>query len=275
MKKLLVLGIALLLMPIAFADCTADYATLERFYDASMHEHYDDYITLMDTAYIYDYVADEESYKNYVTSAWDVYDTKEYELSLQKCDELENGSILFFHAKSVLVAEKETFPLEREYVAVLEHGKIQFVMDLETFSFHQSQAYMLQYYNQTQALVNEELATVEEMSDYAQSFDHRASKSPSALWWASIMMILLLVLVYYRRKDVASLMKKHEHKVRNVKEQAKRGVASTKRFYNTQGKKALKELHQGSKRAAKKAVSESRRLHEKAKKKLQERRGKD
>ena len=161
------------------ANCTDDYATLGKFYEASKLENYSSYISLIDTNYVYNYLADEQAYKDYVTAAWDVYDVTAYSLKLLKCAGPENGSIIFFNAQSTIAYNGTHTSLDRDYVAVFENGKIQFVTDMNIFSLHQTQAYTLQYYNQTKDIVNDEIAKAKQMLDYAANNDIITSKKRS------------------------------------------------------------------------------------------------
>ena len=193
-KILFFILLIVLLSSLVVANCSDDYITLNSFYKASSDEDYSRFISLMDTDYIYSVLASENDYKAYVESAWDVYDVLHYSLKELKCVDLPSGSIIFFNLDSTIKMGSEQTDLNRDYVAVFENGKIQFVTDLELFSLHQNQAYLLQYYNVTSDIVKQEMSRAEslassDLSDYDSSSHHY-------FWWVFLLVIILLGVIY-------------------------------------------------------------------------------
>lgn len=190
----------------AFSNCDTDFSNLEKFYEASKNEDFNSYISLMDTDYIYDYLADKENYELYVKSAWEVYETKSYSVKLLKCNEIPTGSIVFSNVKSELVVEGEDVELDRDYAAIFENGRIQFVMDFETFMMHQNSAYMLQYYNYSKELVNKELEQAESLAAYLKNYEP-VKKGFSWIWY--VLLIMVIGLLYFSKDRLK--------KVKNIK----------------------------------------------------------
>ena len=223
MKKTIILGIVfgfvLLMLPTVFADCETDFSTLEKYYEASKNEDYDSYIALIDTNYVYDYLADEQAYADYVKSAWEVYDTEKYELELLKCNELETGSIIFFNVKATLLSDGEKIKLNRDYAAVFENGKIQFVMDMDLFSLHQSQAYLLQYYNVTKPIIDEELDKAEAISNYIENNEIDYEKKNNSSWVFIIIIVIIAIagLFYFKKEKVLHHFHKVKHNIKKRK----------------------------------------------------------
>lgn len=192
-----------LLSSAVIADCSDDYSSLKLFYEASANEDYSSYISLMDTDYIYSVLASEVDYKTYVESAWAVYDVIDYSLTQLRCVDLPSGSLIFFNVDSTISMNSEQTNLNRDYVAVFENGKLQFVTDLELFSLHQSQAYMLQYYNVTSDIVKGELALAESVDSF-DLIDY-SNSSNNSFWWIIVLLIIVGILFLYisrRNKSV-------------------------------------------------------------------------
>lgn len=201
LRLLFALVAVLILSGSAYANCAEDLETLEAYYEASMNEDYEAYIALMDTEYIYEYLADERYYRYYVEAAWDVYDTIEYSLDIIKCDELPTGSVIFVEVDSRIEAEGETFDIERVYVAVFEQGKIQFVMDYETFAFHQNHAYALQYFEETQDIIERSLAQSEHLLEHYETAPTTTEPSQRSGWlWLVVVAALLGAVFVYRER---------------------------------------------------------------------------
>lgn len=214
----------------AFGSCEADFSTLEQFYESSKNEDFNTYISLMDTEYIYDYLADKEYYENYVKAAWDVYETKSYLIDLLKCNEIPTGSIIFANVKSTLIAEGEEIDLDRDYAAVFENGKIQFVMDFETFMMHQNYAYMLQYYNYTSELVNEELNDAESLIQYLETYEPIETKTN---WFWYIIIIILTSIIYFNRNKIKNI---------NIKKPKKFDTTKIKNRFHSAKNTSIKKI---------------------------------
>jgi len=199
----------LLLNSFVYASCSDDILTLEKFYEASKNEDYDAYISLMDTDYIYEYLAEEEYYRYYVEAAWEVYNTIDYELDIIKCNEIPGGSIIFLEVDSKIESEGETFDIERIYAAVFENGKIQFVMDHDTFAYHQNLAYTAMYFNDTKDIMKDTFDEAEKIIDYYENFEMPEKKGFS--WFFILFLVgmagLIPALVYYRHNSIILIKK--------------------------------------------------------------------
>lgn len=204
LKLLLLFLFTIILLQVVFADCNKDFETLNQFYESSKNKDFSKYISLMDTDYIYTYLADEEEYKTYVKSAWDLYDIVSFNLKLRKCNILPKGSLIFFDSKSILKFENERVEIERIYVAVFEQNKIQFVMDYETFSFHQNLAYYSQYFNEVKDIINQDLEVIDQITEYMEINDF-SPKKKSGFFFSIIVFIFLIILssLLFIKKNVS------------------------------------------------------------------------
>lgn len=210
-----VLSLILILFSLIFTvsgavNCDDLYEVVDKYYKISQDENYNEYIKLMDTDYIYKNLADEESYKNYVKSAFEVYETKDYEIKYHKCNEIYDGkeALVFFNMESTISAEGKDFDLQRDYVASLRNvnnvWKIQFVMDLETFSFHQNMMYNLMYLNETKEILVQNVEDLEEYEAYLENIEKIESEieensSSSFLYWILIIVISIVLFLIARK----------------------------------------------------------------------------
>lgn len=248
----------IIILPVVYADCDSDWQALESFYEASKNEDYDAYISLMDTDYIYEYVADEEYYEQYVKAGWEVYDTLSYEIEQEKCNDIGYGSVIFFNLESELEAEGEDFDIDRIYVAVFEEGRLQFVMDLETFSLHQNQAYLLQYYNVTKNILKEEAREAEAKMEYVEVEEELYEGGGFSFWWI-VLILAVSYLVYHNRKKIMSFSKDHREHVESLKSDFKKHSSR----FNSHAKMIGSKAVQHSKNLHSKVKEHSRRISKK------------
>lgn len=117
------------------------------------------------------------------------------------------------------------------------------------------------------------------------------SHSTAYIWWVVVFILLLFVVITFKNIFLHTkqkffvakntLSKQTKHVSTAVQKHTKKGVAHTKHFYNTKGKKALNNVHEGSKKTLKKVSAESKKLsktivnkslstHKRVKKKLTE-----
>lgn len=228
----------LLLNSFVYASCSDDIQTLEKYYEASKNEDYDKYISLMDTDYIYEYLAEEEYYRYYVEAAWEVYNTIDYELDIIKCNEVPEGSIIFLEVDSKIESEGETFDIARIYAAVLENGKIQFVMDYDTFAYHQNLAYTAMYFNDTRDIMEDTLDEAEKIIEYYETFEMPKEKKGFSWLWVIFFVLLMGTGVFYREKVVFAA----KHSKNMSKPFLKNFFKNTKKFYVEKLKPFLKNF---------------------------------
>ncbi len=201
-KSFILFTITILMLPFVFYEsfaCDDLYSLIDKYYSVSKQENYDEYIQLMDTEYIYKNIADSESYENYVKSAFEVYDTKDYDIKYHKCVKIldDSEALVFFNMKSSINSDGKTYNLQRDYVASLRDSngfKIQFVMDLETFSFHQNMMYSLMYINQTKDILEKDIKHIEEYEKYNENIQLIEEKQDSSYTFLWLILILILVL---------------------------------------------------------------------------------
>lgn len=230
-------------------NCDDLYKVVDKYYQISQKENYNDYIKLMDTDYIYNNLADEESYKNYVTSAFEVYDIEKYDIKYYKCNELYEGkeALVFLNLKTTLSSNEKNFDLKRDMVVSLRDlngWKIQFVIDLETFSFHQNMAYNLMYLNQTKEILDKDLRNIEDYANYQENIEKIETEiedSNSFFKWLLIIIITTLIFLFVRKFSyifIHKVKQKRKKELKNNKENEKNKTKSKK---NSNDKKENKE----------------------------------
>jgi len=112
---------------------------LDRYYKASQEENIEAYMTVMDQDYLRENLID--NYEDYVKSAWEVYDTKEYKLDIYNCKMEETDAMAYLNLATTLLSEGQEVETQRNYVALfhkLDTWKIKYVMDENDFSQFQT-----------------------------------------------------------------------------------------------------------------------------------------
>ena len=124
----------------ALADsCDELKPILDKYYGASQEENIDDYMSVMDIDYLRANLLD--NYEDYVKSAWEVYDTKDYKLDIYNCRMEDVDALAYFNLSTTMLSEDQEVETQRNYVAFFskpDGWKIRYVMDEEIFSQFQS-----------------------------------------------------------------------------------------------------------------------------------------
>ncbi len=124
----------------ALADsCDELKPILDKYYGASQEENIDDYMSVMDVEYLRANLLD--NYEDYVKSAWEVYDTKDYKLDIYNCKMEDIDALAYFNLSTTMLSEDQEVETQRNYVAFFskpDGWKIRYVMDEEIFSQFQS-----------------------------------------------------------------------------------------------------------------------------------------
>jgi len=124
----------------ALADsCDELKPILDKYYGASQEENINDYMSVMDIDYLRANLLD--NYEDYVKSAWEVYDTKDYKLDIYNCRMEDVDALAYFNLSTTMLSEDQEVETQRNYVAFFskpDGWKIRYVMDEEIFSQFQS-----------------------------------------------------------------------------------------------------------------------------------------
>ena len=124
----------------ALADsCDELKPILDKYYGASQEENINDYMSVMDIDYLRANLLD--NYEDYVKSAWEVYDTKDYKLDIYNCKMEDVDALAYFNLSTTMLSEDQEVETQRNYVAFFskpDGWKIRYVMDEEIFSQFQS-----------------------------------------------------------------------------------------------------------------------------------------
>ncbi len=140
---------------------------LDKYYKASQDENIDEYMTVIDVNYVRENLLD--NYEEYVGSAWEVYDTKSYELSPYNCKMETEDALMYFNMKSTLVSEEGEVELQKNYVALfnnIDGWKIKYVVDEEVFSQFQDALTSQLYLDATKDMIYAELDKADEVIAY-------------------------------------------------------------------------------------------------------------
>jgi len=148
-------------------DCGELKPILDKYYQASQAENIEDYMAVMDEKYLRENLLD--NYEDYVKAAWEVYDTKSYELSSYNCKMEDSNALMYFNMKSTLVSEKGEVELQRNYVALfdkIDTWKIKYVVDEDVFSQFQDALSSQLYLDATKDMIYDELDKADDLIAY-------------------------------------------------------------------------------------------------------------
>jgi len=148
MKNLkIIISLAILTFIFSFNVVLADSCDglkpiLDSFYKSSQEENMEAYLEVMDVDYLRENLVD--NYEDYVKSAWEVHDTKDYKLAMYNCRMEENDALAYFNLSTTLLSGDQEVETQRNYIALFskpDSWKIRYVMDEDDFSQFQSSLY--------------------------------------------------------------------------------------------------------------------------------------
>lgn len=207
-------------------DCGELRPIIDKYYKASQEENIDAYMSVMDQDYLRENLLD--NYEDYVKAAWEVYDTKKYELNPYNCRLEENDALMYFNMKSTLVSNGEEVEIQKNYVALfdkLDTWKIKYVVDEDVFSQFQDALTSQLYLDATKDITYDELDKADDLIAYDKmvqeiekgnyqdnisegvenrdnNLDYSEGKSSSKLFVTMIVVTGLLAgtIFYYKKK---------------------------------------------------------------------------
>jgi len=160
----------LLSFNIALADsCDELRPVLDKYYKASQEENIDAYMAVMDTDYLRENLLD--NYEDYVKSAWEVYDTKDYKLENYNCRIDGRDALMYFNLSTTLLSDGQEVSTQRNYVALFSNDdgwKIRYVMDEDVFSQFQDSLYTQLFLDATREELDRTVDDAEAVIEYAQ-----------------------------------------------------------------------------------------------------------
>lgn len=120
-------------------SCDELKPVLDKYYQASQEENIESYMSVMDVDYLRENLLD--NYEDYVKSAWEVYDTKDYKFDIYNCKTEDSEALAYFNLSTTLLSDGQEVSTQRNYVALFSNvdgWKIRYVMDEDVFSQFQS-----------------------------------------------------------------------------------------------------------------------------------------
>ncbi len=153
----------------ALADsCLELSPVLEKYYKAGQEENLEKYMEVMDQNYLRENLLN--NYKDYVKSAWEVYDTKHYEIKKYNCKLDRENALMYFNLKSTLSAKEKDIETQRNYIALFhkigEEWKIKYVMDEDIFSQFQSGLYAQLFLDASKDEIHKEVDKANQIIEY-------------------------------------------------------------------------------------------------------------
>lgn len=155
----------------ALADtCDELRPVLDKYYQASQEENIDAYMAVMDKDYLRENLLD--NYEDYVKSAWEVYDTKEYKIENYNCKMEKDDALMYFNLSTTLLSEGQEISTQRNYVALFSNvdgWKIRYVMDEDVFSQFQNSLYSQLFLDATKEEITKTVDDAEVVAEYAKT----------------------------------------------------------------------------------------------------------
>ena len=155
---------------IVLADtCDELRPVLDKYYQASQEENIENYMSVMDEDYLRENLID--NYEEYVKSAWEIHDTKEYTLENYNCKMEEKNALMYFNLSTTLESEGQEISTQRNYIALfnkLDSWKIRYVMDEDNFSQFQDSLYTQLYLDATEENIIKSVEDAEVVAEYAK-----------------------------------------------------------------------------------------------------------
>jgi len=169
-KILILVFVFIFNFQIALADsCDELKPIIDKYYQTSQEENIGSYMEVMDIEYLRENLLN--NYEDYVKSAWEVYDTKDYELKLYNCRIENKEALMYLNLKSILLSQGEEVETQRNYVARFHNvdgWKIKYVMDDDVFSQFQSSLHTELFLDATRDELIKSLDDSDVLLEYAQ-----------------------------------------------------------------------------------------------------------
>ena len=210
---ILFLSSMLFVTPAHANSCDALKPVLQNYYEASKNEDMDTYLSLVDMTYVKENMI--ENYEDYVRSAWEVYDTKDFKLNFYNCKTKDTDSLVYLNVQTSLTADGKDYDTARNYIATLhkinDAWKVRYIVDEDTYNQFQTSAGSLLFLDATKDTILTEMDNAEKLAEYGEFVENldttkystevsnevssnthsNNTKKGSGAWWAVILISIL------------------------------------------------------------------------------------
>lgn len=230
-----------LILIIIMVICSAQFVlatpieALDEYYQATVEEDFDRFIAIQDTAYFDAIYEDSEFYINYFKAAFEVHDTKNYEIINPFVQQDADSALIFYTIKSdiVLTETDEKKHIENDLVALLINDNGWKVRYIITHEWYEYKLISERVEEMSFDLISDELSEVSLVSElkesgqinleeYDKEDDIKDTKSNNWLIYIIILIIILIVAYTFKSKKlyekVIIITKKIFEKIKPVSE---------------------------------------------------------